>query len=388
MQQKYFNKDKLIYFATIIFSVLFIYFGYQLTAAKTNLFQAQNSTIVAQAKVENIIEKVAEPINLGDKKVERTTIYFRAKITDGDKAGQTIIAQQLNDPLYSFIAKEVEAGDKVLVCQFYQGNSPEEAIWALQEFVRTDALLGLLIFFVVCVIFFGGKKGFNTIIALIFTCLAIFMIFVPSILAGYSIYLSMSIVSAFIIIMTLLLVNGANAKSLSAVVGCFGGIAVAGLLILVMDNFLYLTGMVSEESMHLLRVNPQNPISLKAIMFSAIIIGALGAVLDVAVSIAAALSEVYEKSPDMGFNDVLNSGITIGRDILGTMANTLILVYIGSSLSMILLLLVYSNSLIELLNRELIVIEIMQALIGTTGLLFTIPVTSIFFAYMVEKKLV
>ena len=388
MLKKVFDKNKLIYLSTIILSILFLYIGYQTVTTKVKLFQAHGSTIVAQAKVESIVKKVAEPINLGEKTLERTTIYFKAKLTDGDKAGQTVIAQQLNDPLYSFISKEVETGDKVLVCQFYKGNSAGEEIWALQEFVRTDALLALLIFFLLCVLAFGGKKGFNTIISLAFTCLAIFIIFVPSILAGYNIYLSMIIVSIFIIVMTLVLVNGANAKSLSAVIGCLGGVAVAGLLIVIMDNFLYLTGMVSEESMHLLRLNPENPISLKAVMFSAIIIGSLGAVLDVAVSIAAALSEVREQSPEIDFKGILKSGITIGQDILGTMANTLILVYIGSSLSLILLLLVYSNSLIELLNRELIVIEIMQALIGTTGLLFTIPMTSLFYAYMVKKNLV
>ena len=380
--------NKIIYFSTIVFSVLFIYIGWQYTISKVNLFQAHDSTIVAQARAENIVRKVVEPVNVGNRSLEKTTIFFNAHILEGQYKGQSVIVQQINDPIYSFITKEVEPGDKILVCQFFQSTEESEPLWALQEFVRTDALLALLAFFILCVIAFGGIKGFNTIISLIFTCLAIFCIFLPAILAGYSIYASMMIVTAFIIIMTLLLVNGANAKSFSACMGCFGGITVSGILILIMDQFLHLTGIVSEESMHLVRLNPNDPISLKAVMFSAIIIGALGAALDVAVSISAALSEIREKSPSLDYREIFTSGMNIGRDILGTMANTLILVYIGSSLSIILLLLVYSNSLFELLNRELIVIEIMQALIGTTGLLFTIPATSIIYAYMVKKNLV
>lgn len=380
--------DKLIYAFTIIFSILFIYTGWQYTMSKIHIFQAHDSTIVATARAQNIVNRIVEPVSVGNRVLEKTTIFFNANILDGDYAGQTVIVQQINDPIYSFITKEVEPGDKILVCQFFQSSAESEPLWALQEFVRTDALLALLAFFVICVIIFGGKKGFNTIISLIFTCLAIFCIFLPAILAGYDIYTSMLLVTSFIIIMTLLLVNGANTKSFSACMGCFGGIIVAGILIFIMDHFLHLTGIVSEESMHLIRLNPDDPISLKAVMFSAIIIGALGAALDVAVSISAALSEIREKSPHLDYKEIFQSGMTIGRDILGTMANTLILVYIGCSLSVILLLLVYSNSLFELLNRELIVIEIMQALIGTTGLLFTIPATSIVYAFMVKKDFV
>jgi uncharacterized membrane protein len=112
-------------------------------------------------------------------------------------------------------------------------------------------------------------------------------------------------------------------------------------------------------------------------VFAAITIGAMGAILDIAVDIAASLSEVHHHAQKLTLHQTIKSGITIGQDIVGSMANTLILAYIGSSLSLILLLLVHSGSNADLLNSELITVEFLQALAGSIGILFTIPLTSI-----------
>jgi uncharacterized membrane protein len=124
-------------------------------------------------------------------------------------------------------------------------------------------------------------------------------------------------------------------------------------------------------------MNPDHPIDLKSIFFGAIVIGCMGALLDVSMSISAALYEIKEKYAANTFSQIVSSGMTIGRDTIGTMANTLILAYIGSSLSIVLLLITYNPSMLDLLNREMVVIEIMQALIGSLGILLTVPLTSI-----------
>ena len=144
-----------------------------------------------------------------------------------------------------------------------------------------------------------------------------------------------------------------------------------------MDNIIKLTGYVDENSVYLVYLNEENPIDLKAIIFSSIIIGAIGAIMDVAVDISVALKEIADKVKDSSFHSIVKSGLTIGRDILGTMSTTLILAYIGSSLSVVLLLVAYNSSLTYLFNREMIVVEILQALVGSLGILFTIPLTSI-----------
>jgi uncharacterized membrane protein len=135
-----------------------------------------------------------------------------------------------------------------------------------------------------------------------------------------------------------------------------------------MDRTLALTGVLSEESVYLTYLPMETPIDLKAIIFAAIVIGAIGAIMDVAMSISSALWEIAGTSESASFETLFRSGINIGRDVMGTMANTLILAYIGSSLSVVLLISVYSSSLLYLLNREMIVVEILQALVGSFGI--------------------
>jgi uncharacterized membrane protein len=130
----------------------------------------------------------------------------------------------------------------------------------------------------------------------------------------------------------------------------------------------------------------ETPINLKAILFAGIIIGAMGAIMDVAMSISSALWEVKEKAPAISFEALFRSGLTIGRDIMGSMANTLILAYIGTSLSVVLILSVYSDSLSSLFNTEMIVVEILQALAGSFGILFAMPLTAFFCSTIYTKE--
>jgi uncharacterized membrane protein len=168
--------------------------------------------------------------------------------------------------------------------------------------------------------------------------------------------------------------------------GCLAGTAVSGGIALIAGAVMKLTGVVNDESLYLLYLNPDNPINLKAITFAAILIGAIGAIMDVAISLSSALYEVKEKAPNTPAHEIFRSGLTIGRDMMGTMANTLVLAYIGSSLSLVLLLIAYRTSWLGLFNRELIVAEILQTLSGSIGILFTIPLTSLICAWIYTIK--
>ena len=142
-----------------------------------------------------------------------------------------------------------------------------------------------------------------------------------------------------------------------------------------MDGVLKLTGYVDENSIYLKQLNMA--IDLKAIIFAGILIGAVGAIMDVSIDIASSLSEVSSKMEKPSFGEIVKSGFNIGKDIMGTMTNTLILAYIGSSLSIVLLLTSSSHSLVYLFNLEMITVEILQAVVGSIGILTTIPLTSI-----------
>ncbi|MEG1850192.1 MAG: YibE/F family protein, partial [Oscillospiraceae bacterium] len=223
----------------------------------------------------------------------------------------------------------------------------------------------------------GGLKGMWSLVALGLTCAAVFLVFIPAVLAGKNIYFWACAVCLYSIMGTLLLVSGASKKSFAAGVGCAAGVGVAGILTLLMTRVLLLTGFVDEQSVYLLSMGNGVEIDLKGVIFAGILIGALGAVMDVAMSIASALEELAVRTEHPTFSSLLRSGLTIGRDIMGTMANTLVLAYIGSSLSVVLLLIAYASSALGMLNREMMVVEMLQALVGSIGILCAIPLTSL-----------
>ncbi|MGL5327886.1 MAG: YibE/F family protein [Peptostreptococcaceae bacterium] len=378
-------KDKIIYISTIIISIMLIIVGNKIVTKDSQFFNELDNQQVIKAKIIDIKEEVEDNYSLGETEtIYQTKVIFTAKVLNGENKGKEVTATQNIDTLLAVQADKINIGDKVLIGETEDVLTKTD--WVFLEYVRSDALLVLLILFFIGLLVFGGIKGVNTIISLGFTCLSIFMVFIPSILSGKNIYLWSILTCTFIIIMTLLIVSGASKKSLAAGIGCFSGIFISGILTLIMDKIIKLTGMVNDESMYLQMINTDNPIDLKAIVFASIIIGAIGAIMDVSMSISSSLMEVYENSSNTSFRDLFKSGMNIGKDIMGTMANTLILAYIGSSLSMTLLLIAYNYSFIELLNREMIVVEVLQSLVGSFGILLTIPLTSLVCAYLYTNK--
>nr|WP_283243550.1 YibE/F family protein [Feifania hominis] len=370
------RKDVFVYLSTVVFSILFILVGNRI-AMRHVVDRSDSDDVIEQAKVTKIVERVSDDEMLSDGEIgENTVVTFVAEITKGERKGMSIVATQAIESYESMTTREVQQGDRILLYErtIVEGEDPT---WVFGEYLRTPTLYKLLAIFFVAILLFGRFKGFNTIVSLAFTCLAVFAVFIPSILSGYNIYFWSILVSVFITAMTLLLIYGASQKSLAAALGCIGGVLVAGALTLIMDRGLMLTGITSEDSVFLLYLDTPNPISLKAIIFAAIIIGAIGAIMDVSISISSALSELRDNAQNPTFGLLLRSGLSIGRDMMGTMANTLILAYIGSSLSTVVLLVAYNSSLLELFNREMIVVEILQSLVGSLGMLLTIPLTSL-----------
>ncbi len=380
-------KQKTIYVAAVILSILYLIIGHRVASADLPVFEHIYQDSVEKAQVQGIISRQSAAQEVDGVKYGRgVNIIFGAKLLTGPQKGSMVTALQNCDPDSPYQLREIKTGDHVLVTQ--NPDFHGEVKWIMGEYVRTDTLILLAAAFGLLLILFGRLKGVNTILSLAFTCLAIFTVFVPAILSGKNIYFWAILTCAFIIMMTLLIVNGANKKSLCSAIGCFSGILVSGGLTLFTDKFLQLTGMVDEESLYLKYLLEDRTIDLKAIIFAAILIGAVGAIMDVAISLSSALYEVYEATPDCSPAAIMRSGMTIGRDIMGTMSNTLVLAYIGGSLSLTLLLIAYSSSWLGLLNREMIVVEILQALVGSFGLLLTIPLTSAVCAaiYCLSKK--
>lgn len=380
-----------VYLAAILFSFLFLLSGHRIAAGGKLEVEGADRAEVVKAEVIAILSREGQAYTLGGAgTVTGTSITFSAQVISGPRKGQVFTAVQQNDPFTPAHQKEIAVGDRVLL-HSTAGLSGAEAVpgasgWLLGEYVRSDALLMLLAAFLLLILLFGRGKGLNTIVSLGFTCAAVFFVFIPSILSGQNIYLWSVVTCVFVIVMTLLIVAGADRKSLAAGLGCTGGVLFAGLLTVLMDRFLQLTGFLNEESTYLSYLGTERPIDLKAVIFAAIIIGAMGAIMDVSMSISSSLWELREKLGGAPPELLFHSGVTIGRDIMGTMANTLVLAYIGSSLSSVLLLIAYNESALALFNREKIVVEVLQSLTGSFGILAALPLTSLVCALLYGER--
>ena len=373
--------------------------SFQYPPLKNTLAAEKNGWNSCRGKVLEIIDTSVEYYENADN-LKKTAILFNVKLYDGKFKGRTVKAVQMQDDFIALKSDAVKKGDSVIILQLNGDTAPSLAentpyqeifdnpVFVFEEFYRFSSMTVLLLVFVVLLLIFGGIKGLNTLISLVLTCASIFCWFIPSIFNGANLYASSISVCLFIIVMTVIIVNGINKKSLASIAGCFGGVLIAAALSVIMKNAMHINGYLNNDSLYLEALLPGGQKDLVAVLFSAIIIGAVGAVMDVSMSLSSALYELATSVKDISFKQLVKSGFAIGRDMMGTMANTLILAYIGSSLSFILVLIAYNSSFLGLLNNQIIAFEIMQALTGSIGILCGIPLTTFIASALYSIKIV
>ncbi len=252
------------------------------------------------------------------------------------------------------------------------------------EIARDRYLAYLAVGFAVMLVLVGGIAGLKAIVSLGLTVLAVLKILLPAILRGWNpIMVSVGICVAAICT-TLLIISGFNKKTLSAVVGTTGGVVVAGISALLVGSMAKLTGFGTEESQMLMYI--QNvQFDFRGLLFSGIIIGAMGATMDVGMAIASAMHEIKSNNPAMKIRDLIRAGMNVGRDTMATMSNTLILAYTGGSLHLMLLFMAYKTSFAEIINWDAIASEVLRALAGSIGIVFAIPLTALA-AGLIEQR--
>lgn len=362
----------IVYVVTVMVSALLLYAGNRYVYDSGSMFQGGYEDGACSARVTEILSSRSDDVIVDNTVIGKEfIILFDCKILSGEHKGETVMASESGTPYDTVPLEKVKVGDRILLTHSEDQNAAVE--WLMYEFDRTMPLWILGIAFCAIVLLFGRMKGVNTLISLGYTCVAVFAVFVPSVLSGKNIYLWSIITCIYIIIMTLLIIDGLHKKTLAAIIGCSSGVIVSGLLTLLASHFLHLTGITTEDTIY---IKQSFNIDLNALIFAGIILGSVGAVMDVSVSISSSLAELHDKVEHPTYKGLLGSGITIGRDIMGTMANTLVLAYIGCELSATLLSVVYSSSMRTLFSREKIVEELLQALVGSIGLLLTIPLTA------------
>ncbi|NCC80911.1 MAG: YibE/F family protein [Clostridia bacterium] len=305
------------------------------------------------------------------------------EITSGDFKGRKVQIENsfINSPGYEIYVQE---GDKVLLSVLYDDSGYQKAY--VVDFVRDIYIYLLIGIFVLLMLLIGRSKGLKGLISLGVTFLVIYKIMIPQIFAGRSPVLVTILSSVVIAFITFAIVSGFTKKSVSAFLGTGAGLILAAVLAMIISNVANLTGLSTEESRMLFYVPEFADYNMKGILLSGIILGALGAVMDVCMSIASSTEEIANAGENMSFAHLFKAGMNVGNDVMGTMTNTLVLAYTGASLPLLLLLMAYELPFLHLINFEMLADEIIRALIGTIALVAAIPITAFISALLLKHK--
>ena len=303
-------------------------------------------------------------INLGKQVV-------KVEILEGKNKGKTV---SMDNYLTAAHNIEVKVGTKVII----SADEPDgiDAYYTVYNFDRS---LGMVVFTLVlfmAIITIGKGKGIKSIIGLAYTLYLVIFFLLPTVFSGYSLVIMSVICVILSTIVTLMLLNGRSEKTYGAIISTVLGVVLSAGCFYLMSIILNINGFSSDEAESLVLITRATNLQIKEILFAGILISSLGAIMDVGMSIVSSLYEVYHHQPNLTRKELFNSGIEIGKDMIGTMTNTLILAFTGSAFISLLVLFSYNVDTLQLLNSNYIVIEFAQGVAGTLGIVLTVPIAS------------
>ena len=310
--------------------------------------------------------------------------HLKVEILDGNHKGEILTIRHTIERImpgyYIF-----RPGDKLLIRATEESSGTLETV-KIQEKVRDTQVYLIVGLFVVLLLIIGGFNGLKTLLSLIIAVAMIFFGYIPLIIRGVNPILASLGISIPVVIITLVIISGRNIKTLVAIIGTSLGVIISGILAFVFGNFAHLTGLADDSSISLAYIPQFRNLDYKGILFGTILIGAIGAIMDVAISIASALYEISTLDKNITGKNMIISGMNIGKDMMGSMSNTLILAYVGTTLHLIILFIVYKIRFIEIINLDSIATEIIRAMAGSIGLIITIPVTVVIGTAIYKNK--
>lgn len=278
---------------------------------------------------------------------------------------------------YLTIYTNVDASEGTrIIVRIDLDDDGEPYVISVPNYERVPMLLGLLAVFAGLLVLIGRRKGVMALLGLAYTLAAVWYLQVPMLLRGADPVLITILIVALTTAASLLLLTGWSKKTLCAVLGCVGGVAAAGLFAALAGSVSPLNGFNMAEAEELVLRSLDRDIQISGLFVSGVLIASLGAVMDVAMSISSSCWELRELNPSLSRAALFRSGMNIGRDAMGTMANTLILAFAGSSLNTLLLLQVYDYPAIQVFNTDAIAIEFIRGVAGSIGILLTVPLVA------------
>lgn len=292
------------------------------------------------------------------------------EVTSGQFKGKQYQTSNYLSMLFNINAKE---GTRVIVRLDPQGDGYSAFIYSYD---RSLVLFALFAVFALALIIIGRDKGAMALLSLVITLVCVVGILFPLIEYGFSAILSTILIVFYVTVFTFVLIDGINRKTISAAIGTLLGVVIASLFAFIAGALSHISGFQTNEAEELLLIGTDHGMKIKGLFTAGILIASLGAVMDVAMSIASAIHELHQVNSALSTKELFKSGMNIGRDAMGTMANTLILAFAGSSFTLLLLIYYYNITLTQLMNTDMVAREVIQGLSGSIGIVLTVPIVA------------
>lgn len=304
-------------------------------------------------------------------------------VTKGSLKGQTVEVQNGGMPMSNI--PKYKIGDEVIVSfsQDQEGN----ANFMITDFIRRRSLFWLLGLFLLAVIVIGRFQGLSSLAGMTVSFLVIFKFILPQIAQGHDPVLIAILGSLMIIPSTFILSHGINKKTIISVLGTLIALVITGLLANFFVTAAKLSGFATEEAGFLQAANP-GLINMRGLLLASIIIGVLGVLDDITISQAAIVKQLKETDPKLKAIELYQRAMSVGKDHIASMVNTLVLVYAGAALPLMLLFINNPRPWTEVINYEIIAGEVVRTLVGSIGLILAVPITTLIASVVQDKKLV
>ncbi len=293
-------------------------------------------------------------------------------VKTGRYAGETLLVYNYVGPLYGV---PLSVGDGcTLVVSSYSDGSHRATVY---EYDRTAAVIAVIAAFLLVTVLVGGKTGAKSLIGLVFTVLCLFLLLFPALLRGAPTLPATFLLCVYVAAVSFTVLGGVQKKTVCALLGTVAGTALALGFALLAQALLRIDGLRSADVEPLLQLRQTGtPIGLTGLLAAGVVISSLGAVMDVAMSISSALAEVHAADPAMDRRGLFRSGMNIGRDMVGTMTNTLILAFIGSGLVLILYIYTLDPGIRQLMSSAYLSLELVSGVSSSIGVILSVPITA------------
>lgn len=301
------------------------------------------------------------------------------EVKSGQYKGESLQVEAYIGPLYG---GRVDVGDSVvIIISTYSDGSHTATVY---EYNRITAIAIVIALFMLITVLVGGKTGAKSLVGLIITVICLIWILIPMLMKGLPTLLTVFLVCAYVAVVSFVILGGVSKKIVCACLATICGVAIALVFGLISQSLARIDGMRVPNVESLLQLRQTGtPLGLKYLLVGGITISALGAVMDVAMSIASALSEIHEVDAKLSSRQLFRSGMNIGRDMVGTMTNTLILAFIGSSFVMVIYLYSIGLQPYQLLSSAYLATEVISGVASSVGVILSVPITALVSALII-----